>query len=353
MISKTVLRWLTLVALVGLSLGVMVPAASADTEITACPFTITAAGNFFLKHNLTAAGDCIIVNHRNVAIDMRGHTITGNGTGNGITDGGTFVQSVAITNGKIKNFSNGIDFFAFPSRSDLITLERIDASGNKNDGIFIVGCCNSLTKIRANSNGAAGIFVDECCDVYNEIQANDNGDEGFVTLGCCTGVNKVTTNNNAGDGTDVEDCCSGASNIASSGNKGDGISMSSCCNSLANSKASNNKGAGIDITSDDNAVSNSSANGNGGDGMEFSDGDNQVADSVANNNAVDGIDLGNGDFNTVTHVTTNNNKADGVRLQCNISDEGNAVRVSAHGNTSHNLLETGTGLCTNLLNNAP
>src|SRR5579864_4552040 len=102
MISKTVLRSLILVALVGLSLGMMVPAASADTEITACPTTITTAGKFFLKTNLTSSGDCIIVHHGNVAIDMKGHTITGNGTGGGITDTGTFVESVAITNGKIK-----------------------------------------------------------------------------------------------------------------------------------------------------------------------------------------------------------------------------------------------------------
>src|SRR5216684_7975167 len=205
MISKTVVRWLTLVAVVGLCLGVMAPAASADTEIPSCPFTITTAGNFFLKTNLTAAGDCIIVHHRNVAIDMKGHTITGNGTGGGITDTGTFVQSVAISNGKIKNFNEGIDFSGLDS--DLITLERIDASSNKSDGIFIQGCCNSLTRIKANKNGS----------------------EGLVTRGCCTGVNKVTANDNAGDGADVEGCCSGASNITANGNKGNGVFMNDCC----------------------------------------------------------------------------------------------------------------------------
>jgi hypothetical protein len=128
MISKTVPRWLALVALVGLSLGLMAPAASADTEITSCPTTIIAAGTFFLKKNLTSSGNCIIVHHSNVAIDMRGHTITGDGTGGGITDTGTFVESVAISNGKIKNFDEGIDFFGLDS--DLITIERIDASNN-------------------------------------------------------------------------------------------------------------------------------------------------------------------------------------------------------------------------------
>ncbi len=219
MISKTVLRWLTLVALVGLSLGVMVPAASAafvGTEIGACSNTpITVAGNFFLKKNLTATGtNCIVVHHKNVAIDMNGHTITGDGSvgHDGITDTGTFVESVAIANGKIKNFDHGINFSGFDS--DTITLEKIDASSNKADGIFIRGCCNNLTDIKANSNGLHGIFVTECCDLYNKIQANDNAaDDGILTEGCCSVLNQVTSNGNGDDGIDVRDCCTGISKI--------------------------------------------------------------------------------------------------------------------------------------------
>jgi len=66
MISKTVVRWLTLVALVGLSLGVTVPVAAAPvgTEITACGLPpITVAGNFFLKKNLTATGTDLSLIH--------------------------------------------------------------------------------------------------------------------------------------------------------------------------------------------------------------------------------------------------------------------------------------------------
>ncbi len=67
----------------------------------------------------------------------------------------------------------------------------------------------------------------------------------------------------------------------------------------------------------------------------------------ANNNKARGIDLGDGSFNTVTGVTTNHN-ATGVELEC----PSNAVRVSAHNNSTHNLFEFG-GSCANLLNNAP
>ncbi len=83
--------------------------------------------------------------------------------------------------------------------------------------------------------------------------------------------------------------------------------------------------------------------------MEFADEFDEVADSVANNNKSVGIDLHFGVFNTVTKVTANHN-ATGVVLSCGVG-EGSAVLVSAHGNTTANLTETGT--CTNLDNNAP
>ena len=86
--------------------------------------------------------------------------------------------------------------------------------------------------------------------------------------------------------------------------------------------------------------------------MEFSEDTNEVSNCKANHNAGVGIDLGNGTFNTVTHVTANHNDI-GVALLCDFGNEGNAVRVSAKNNATANLLETGTGICTNLANKAP
>jgi hypothetical protein len=348
MISKTVLRWLTLAALVGLCFGVMVPGASADTEITACPTTITAAGNFFLKTNLTSSGDCIIVHHRNVAIDMKGHTITGNGTGGGITDTGTFVESVAISNGKIRNFDVGIDFSG--SASDLITLEGVDSSSNKDVGIFIEGCCNSITEVKANDNGDGGIDVEDCCNLFNQIQVNDDaGFDGLFVDGCCNTANQITANGDGDDGIDVRFCCTGISNSQANDNKDNGIFMTNGDNIVSNVKTLGNASAGIDSTGDDDLIANVTANNNGSDGMEFEGDDDDVAESTANSNKSVGIDLHFGVFNTVTEVTANHNVT-GVVLSCG-SSEGNAVLVSAHNNSTANLTETGT--CTNLNNNAP
>ena len=214
-----------------------------------------------VKSNLSSTGDCIIIHSNNVAIDMNGKTLTGNGTGNGITDGGVFVQSVAISNGTIKNFGEGIHFFG--SDSDLITLERINALDNSAHGIFILGCCNNLTKIKVNRNGGPGVRISGCCNGIDDVVANNNGNVGVVTLACCSTVTDVTAKNNGDIGVDAEGCCSTATNITSTGNQGDGIYMSGCCNGLTNAQANNNTGAGVDIINDDNQVADSVAKGNG------------------------------------------------------------------------------------------
>ncbi|SRR5229473_5558948 len=347
MVSKTVLRWLTLVALVGLSLGVMVPAASAATSISACPFTITVPGNYEVTKNLTAAGtNCINVETNNVAIDLKGHTITGDGTHAGITDNGSAVDSVAIGNGKIKHFHEGIEFDGdCCSNSNLITVEKVELTDNTEDGMFISGCCNNITDVKANKNGDDGVQVGDCCNVFNKIQANDNAaGEGLEDQDCCSTANQITADRNGDDGIQVTSCCTGISTSQANDNKGNGINMGSDDESVANVRTNGNTFAGIHISSDDSQVTNATANNNGGDGIDFGSFDESVADSTANNNGSVGIDVGNSDFNTVSDATANHNKT-GVAIDC----PGNVVNVKAHNNTTTNLSETG-GTCTELHN---
>ena len=309
MISKTVPRWLTLAALVGLSLGVMVPAALA-TDITACPFTISSPGTFDVTKNLTATGtSCIKVHSDNVAIDLKGHTITGDKTvgHHGITDEGLFfVTGVAIANGKIKDFAFGIGFFGdCCDSSHVITITHVDSSDNKFDGIFIEGSDNALTDVRANRNGEDGIDLGDSSDnLITNSQANDNTSSGI---------------------------------------------FADSHNAVSNVRTIHDGGSGMFFDGFDNVVTKSTASNNTGDGMEFDDDDNRVSDSTANDNTVVGMDLHFCCNNTVTKVTANHN-ATGVVLSCD-GGHGNAVRVSAHNNSVKNLSEIGT--CTDLLNNAP
>ncbi len=84
-----------LAALLFFGIGTISPPAHAE-NISACPTTISTPGTYTVTKNLKATGTCITVatsatpsgtlNNVDIVIDLHGHTITGNGTGSGITD---------------------------------------------------------------------------------------------------------------------------------------------------------------------------------------------------------------------------------------------------------------------------
>jgi hypothetical protein len=122
---------LGVVALIMLSMGAMAASAwaAAPTPISGCPYTITAPGNYILAKNLTSAGTCIAIQAANVAIDLQGHTITGSGTGLGIT--ATQVDNLVIANGTVQNFSLAI--LVNLSRSVTISGMTIQKNREPND----------------------------------------------------------------------------------------------------------------------------------------------------------------------------------------------------------------------------
>jgi hypothetical protein len=295
--------------------------ATAPTPISACG-TINVPGNYAVTKNLTASGDCLTLTVSNVAIDLQGHKITGDGTGDGITDGGNNIAFIVVANGAITNFDTGIELTTFDSQtSDLIL--NVSASGNAADGIDIAGRDNNLSGVIASLNGGDGIVLGDCCDsLFN-----------------------VITNGNHLDGVNFADE-DYLLNVISNGNSGNGVTGFSD-SFVVNSVANKNHGNGLDLQEGDDFVVSSLANHNQGDGMHFS-AFNQATDSKASGNQGNGILAG--EFSLVTSVVTNKNAGDGVDLTC----PGNAVRVSAKGNTGTNLDDptTGNGPCTNVRNKA-
>src|SRR5260370_13730521 len=97
-------RGYALGALAALAMLLAASPSRADHAVSACG-TLSPAGNYFLTKDLTSAGTCIVVGSEGVSFDMKGHTITGDGsTGDGISDGGGEFESMAIANGKIRKF---------------------------------------------------------------------------------------------------------------------------------------------------------------------------------------------------------------------------------------------------------
>src|ERR1700730_11418989 len=239
-------------------------ASAQATAISTCG-TLSAPGNYFLTRNLTATGDCLVIAADNVAIDLKGKTITGNGSGAGITDGDLPHPSAIITNGTIRNFENGIDL----ADSGEAIISNIDSSKNAGDGIFIDRCCNTLNSVTTNGNGGTGIDIASDDSSLSNIQANGNGDGGIFIGACCNTLVGSTVTKNTGTGVEMEGCCSFVVSSNIQKNSSIGVEMTSCCNGVIKSATSKNGGDGMDLTSGDNMVTASKSTGNGGTGVDM------------------------------------------------------------------------------------
>ncbi len=305
-----------------LLIGGLCGRARAATAISACG-TLSSAGNYFLTGNLTATGNCLVIAAANVAIDLKGKTITGNGTGAAITDGGSNFNFAIIANGKIRNFDNGIDL----ADSGEAIISNVDSSKNAGDGIFIDKCCNTLNSVKANNNGGTGILIQSDDSSLTKIEANFNGNDGIY----------ITSDDNTLVGSTV------------SNNTGIGVKMDGCCNFVISSKIQKNSSVGIELASDDNGVIKSTTASNGGDGMDFpTNGDNMVTESKSTGNGGTGVNFGNR-FGIISGVQANKN-ATGVSMEC----RGSTASLTAQHNSSGNLTQTVVdGPCANADLKAP
>ncbi|MGH8490601.1 MAG: hypothetical protein ACREXS_17485 [Gammaproteobacteria bacterium] len=137
-----------------LSLAAFTQEALAVTDITTCQ-TISESGSFRLTRNLSANGDCLVVTADRVEIDLRGHTIGGDGTGTGVTDQrrrGGF--AITLRDGTIANFQQGVNLGQ--TEGSVVEQLRVVESGD-------VGITLFSGRVRSNVvfdvDGSAGIQV--------------------------------------------------------------------------------------------------------------------------------------------------------------------------------------------------
>ena len=151
-----------------------------------------------LEADLTCAGDALIVNEDDISINLNGHTISGNGTGNGITV--RLRSGVTIHGGTIQGFLSGI----LVAQSNDNTVKDNSFTLNR-EAVFL--------------NGASG-------NVIKSNLAWQNTQRGFMVRP--TGSGLVSTDNQVVDNTLIDNP-SGILIFGQSGNtlKGNTISGSS------------------------------------------------------------------------------------------------------------------------------
>ena len=162
----------------------------ARTPISSLPFTISAAGSFYLTKNLSVtSGDAIVINANNVTLDLNGFTISSSASpagGTAIAPGG-FLTDITILNGHIVgSFQHGIRYSGAISQLKNVRIEGMSVSGCSGDGINL-GNFTSIVIDRCTVQqiGAQGIVGGS---VNNSVAENCGG----------TGITAKTASNSVG-----------------------------------------------------------------------------------------------------------------------------------------------------------
>jgi putative cofactor-binding repeat protein len=189
--------------LLALSLGAYLPEAAADpARISMCQ-KITRSGSYELARNLTATGNCIVLAADYVTVDLGGFTITGNGTGIGVsTDQLGSRRGYVVRHGMVANFNRGVDL---GNAVDAV-IEGIYASDSAEVGIY-AGYSSIVTGNIVRGSGEVGIeALDGSVVRGNTVNGTKKGPlnlgNGIVVNGG-TVVSGNTSDFNAGHGIHV------------------------------------------------------------------------------------------------------------------------------------------------------
>src|SRR5262245_4161983 len=154
--------------LVGLTLGLGVPARAETTlctAITSLPTAITVQGIYCLTSNFDvglASGAAITIDTNNVVIDLNGHKIGNLGAGPGTLANGIFAyqrQNITIKNGTIRGFLAGIfldDSSSFTASQGHL-VEDVRTDQNTYVGILVQGRGSIVRRNQVVSTGGTTV----------------------------------------------------------------------------------------------------------------------------------------------------------------------------------------------------
>lgn len=110
----------------------------AVTDIRTCS-VINQPGSYRVTNDLAhltskVSSQCILIDANDVTLDLQGHTITGDGSGLGITvPGNSSLSNIQIRNGTVRSFERGIYLLEVKSPR----IEQMRVYGNTNIGILV------------------------------------------------------------------------------------------------------------------------------------------------------------------------------------------------------------------------
>jgi hypothetical protein len=171
------------------SLRPMTASGQVAPDVTAtnahCGQTVTAT--LTLNGDLFCSGDALTVSGTSVVLNLAGHELGGDGTGDGVQLTG---KSDTVENGLIINFSYGVDV-----QGTTDTVSAVRSVYNFNRGIMDVGTGTKITNSVAANNVYFGILSYSVGGVLSGDHELNNGTSGLELLG-----QKQTVTSNVADG---------------------------------------------------------------------------------------------------------------------------------------------------------
>jgi hypothetical protein len=216
----------------GLGAIIQAPVATAreegPTEIAKCQ-TISQPGSYKLVNNLTATGDCLLINADLVTLDLAGFTIIGSGTGTAIQFTGPNPQvshhGFAVRNGTIAGFLAGVQFIRiggtdgaiveglriFGVEGGTVGLNGIQVRGAVVRGNTVVCGFGPGIGIRAVTSSVTGNVITAC-------------EDGINVFGGVVSGNTVTSGSGSGTGIAIDESTAIGNTVT-----GYGVGISATC----------------------------------------------------------------------------------------------------------------------------
>lgn len=119
--------FLCLAAGIGLSTGAL----AAPRTLQSCQ-TLSEPGSYVVGRNLSATGDCFVIDADYVTVDLDGFVVSGNGSGSGFVERfATGRRGTTIRNGVVTGFANGV----LMGNSSSLAIERVRFENNSDDAV--------------------------------------------------------------------------------------------------------------------------------------------------------------------------------------------------------------------------
>jgi len=230
---------------------------ASGVPINSCLQTVTT--NAFLAKDLSCPNsDGIKVGSSGITIDLKGHVLSGNGGGWGISQS-CACDRITIKNGVVHDFALGIAFVS----ADHVTLSGVVVVGNWHQGVYIGGASASIKSSTVAGNSESGIQIVGDSASITSAAADDNGLHGIWVAGNGASVTSTRAVGNASNGVLLEGNASSVVRTTVSGNASIGLGVAGNAASVRSTTASGNAGDGIRVMGDAATLKGNRAEGNG------------------------------------------------------------------------------------------